>query len=118
MTKILPAFCAALLAVALAPVRAQDDAVSTQLRKRRHELRLQLLKERAALLKTDADAKALHRRIQRLHEQLEELLSKKPVIQKLEKELQAVEDRLQERLPQPPAQPPKKNPQEARPGDH
>lgn len=88
--------CLLSLAPLTSGARADTERTSRsgQLQKRRQELQVQLLKERAALLREDPELRALHERIQKLYRQLDELLAKRETIRKLQNELKAVEGTL------------------------
>jgi len=99
MVVCVPVFAAALLLGAEKP----QNPRTAQLEKRQQELRLLLLKERANLLRSDAEIAELNYR------KLDEALGKKDVIRKLQTELKDVETALQDQkgggAPPPPAGP-------------
>jgi len=95
-TLALATLLAASVLLTLAAEPGKDDATAPLLR-RRDELQLQLLKERAALLRKDPDLAELNQRIQRLYRTLDEELSKRPSVQKLDAEIKALDKRLQDR---------------------
>lgn len=76
-------------------VLAQNTRNDGQMDRRRQELKLELLRERARIIREDPDAMALKDRIEALQLDLARLVDSKPGIQRLQAELGAVEKVLQ-----------------------
>ena len=74
---------------------AQTARNDGQMDRRRQELKLELLRERARIIREDPDAIALKDRIEALQLDLARLVDGKPGVQRLQAELGAVEKVLQ-----------------------
>ncbi|MBT3289183.1 MAG: hypothetical protein HN380_17705 [Victivallales bacterium] len=75
----LPAALLALLTVAA----AQTDRRNVQMERRRQELKLELLRERARIIRDDPDAASLRGRIEALQAKLGRLVDDKPAVRRL-----------------------------------
>ena len=75
----LPAALFALLTVAA----AQTDRRNVQMERRRQELKLELLRERARIIRDDPDAASLRGRIEALQAKLGRLVDDKPAVRRL-----------------------------------
>ena len=73
---------AALLAL-LTVAAAQTDRRNVQMERRRQELKLELLRERARIIRDDPDAASLRGRIEALQAKLGRLVDDKPAVRRL-----------------------------------
>jgi len=73
---------AALLALSMVAA-AQSDRRNVQMERRRQELKLALLRERARIIRDDPDAASLRGRIETLQAKLGRLVDDKPTVQRL-----------------------------------
>jgi len=77
-----PGLLAALLALSMVAA-AQSDRRNVQMERRRQELKLELLRERARIIRDDPDAASLRGRIKTLQAKLGRLVDDKPTVQRL-----------------------------------
>jgi len=82
------------------------DTISIQLEARRQALTVQLLKERATLLRRDPEIAAIHKRIQELYRQLDAALAEKPEIRRIQTQIEAIAQTLDRRRQAPSGQVP------------
>jgi hypothetical protein len=75
----------------LAAAVAQTSRTVGQMERRRQELKLELLRERARIIREDPDAASLKARIERLQLELAQVVDAKPSIKRIRAELAAVE---------------------------
>ena len=89
-TGILLAFLALLTGAV-----AQTARRNGEMERRRQELKLELLRERARILREDPEAAAIRGRIEQLQLELSRVVNAKPSVQRLRADLAAVEKILQ-----------------------
>ena len=77
---------------------AKKDTGSV-LRQRRRELEMQLLRERARILREDPEAIALQEKIQRLYQHLDQLLAQKPAVRQLQADINQLDKTLKTAAP-------------------
>lgn len=77
--------------------RSRGEPGRAMLEKRRCELRLELLKQRARLLKEDPRIAEINHRIEMLYLELDREMSRRTIISDLRSELERVESRLREK---------------------
>ena len=80
-------------------LQAADAAARSVLRRRQQDLELQLVAEKARLLREDPEAMALGDRIDELYQQLDRLFSNRPSVQQLGAELAKVDEALKASAP-------------------
>jgi len=80
-------------------VQAADAGARSALRRRQQELELQLVAEKARLLREDPEAMALRERIDELYQQLDRLFADKPTVRQLGDELAKVGEALKASAP-------------------
>jgi hypothetical protein len=83
-------FAAASLALLAATV-AQTNQTVGQMERRRQELKLELLRERARIIREDPDAARLKEQIERLQLELAQLVDKQSSVKRIKAELAAVQ---------------------------
>jgi hypothetical protein len=88
-TAKLALFAAALTVFGVAVGQTQQTI--GQLERRRQELKLELLRERARIIREDVDATTLKQRIEALQLELGRLVDSKPSVKRIEGELAAVD---------------------------
>ena len=84
---------ALVLTVAPRAATAPENRVAA-LQARRHDLQIQLVKERARLIAEDPEIAVIDKQIQRLYRKLDRALADKPMVKKLSKEIKAVDKTL------------------------